>query len=304
MTSHLGAKKNLKVAISLMLAATFCFALQALFVKLISHDMNMNFLTFFRCFINFIVFFGWYLIWKKGRAWKALLHTKKWKLHVLRAATGITGVYCFYYGIDLLSISSATLLFFSFPLFVPLVARVWLKIELVHRLWWGIGLAFIGLMFILQPGRHTFDAWAFIPLLGALSIAVAVIAVRRLHYTDPTDRIMAYFFLSGTIVTGLVFVLTLNEFQHRLSLPILGMALVIGVLATFCQALITLAMKYAPARLLSPFFYLTFVFSALFDWLVFNQPLHLGVAIGFVFIMTGTSLVVAFYPKDDLIFKR
>ena len=186
-----------------MVAATFFFALQALFVKLISNDISINFLTFFRCLINLVIFFIWYLYRKRGRSWQTLLHTKQWKLHALRAITGITGFYCFYYGINLLSISSATLLFFSFPLFVPLVARIWLKIKLLHHLWWGLGLAFIGLIFILHPGRHSFDLWAFIPLLGAFSIAIAVITVRRLHHTEPTGRIMAYFFLSGVLITGL-----------------------------------------------------------------------------------------------------
>ncbi|MEM7174312.1 MAG: DMT family transporter [Chlamydiota bacterium] len=304
MASELGVKKKLKVAIPLMLATAFFLSLQALFVKLISPRLSVNVLTFTRCLINLIVFLAWYLIRKRGRSWRVLVHTKQWKLHAIRAAAGIGAIYCFYYGVHLLSLSSATLLTFSFPLFVPIVARLWLKIKLFHRLWWGLGVSFAGLVFILRPEKGVFDAWALIPLLGALGVATAVISVRRLHYTEPTDRIMAYFFVIGTGISGLIMIIFPSWAKSTFSLYTLGIALLVGVLAVLCQTLLTLAMKYAPARLLSPFFYVTFVFGAGFDWLIFQQPLHLGIAIGFLLVVIGSGLVIAFYPKEDLIFKR
>lgn len=287
-----------------MIVATFFGAVQALFVKLVSDDLSVNFLVFARCLINFILFFIWQIV-RRGRIkWHFLYGTKRWKLHAIRSMTGMGSIYCFYHGVDLLSLSLATLLTFSFPLFVPLIARLWLKVAFAHRLWSGLLLAFIGIIFALRPGSDSFSFWGAIPLFGAMLIATGMLAVRRLHHSEPSERIMAYFFTIGAFFTALVFFLTPSSYSQVLTSHLLLMTLLIGVVAAIFQTLLTVAMKYAPARLLSPFIYMTFIFSALFDFFIFHKPLYLGMIIGSCLIIIGTILTVLFYPKDDLIFKE
>ena len=281
-----------------MLLATFFLSLQALFVKLASADLTIPFLAFARCFMNFLVFFAWHAFQHRKVRWRFLFATKQWKLHAIRSLFGVGAIYCFYYSVELLSLSVATVVMFSFPILVPIVARLWLNIHFLPRLLWGLLIAFIGLITILQPDGNLLHPWSLIPLLGAVLLAVAIIAIRRLHKTEPSERILCYFFVAGALVTSIVWLFSPEEGPHIFSASALSMAFFIGIFSVLFQTLLTLAMKHSPARFVSPLIYLSFFFNAIFDLWIFQAPFHLGIVLGFLLIATGSILVLACYPKS------
>jgi len=199
---------NIKKLIPIILLADVMIALQGASVKLAGEYFSTNFLVFARLCMNLVFLLLW-VGYRRG-SFRALYQTKAWKNHAIRSFCGVGAIYAYYLGLFYMPISSATLLFFSFPLFIPIVTLVWLKIPIIHRLWWGLGIAFVGLMFILRPGMGVFNPYALIPLAGAVLGAIAGVAVRQLHYTDAPRTIMAYAFSVGVIISAIVWLIGLN----------------------------------------------------------------------------------------------
>lgn len=297
-------KKNFLRAIILILIADVVLTAQAVFVKLSSAYVSTNFLCFARSFINLLMLLIWVAIAKSAPKFKELFQTEYRSKHLIRSIAGTLAIYGFYYGINLLSLSSGTLLFYTFPLFVPIVSRVWLRVQIIPRMWWGLGVAFLGIIFVLRPGAGIFDLAAFIPLVGAVFAATAVVSMRTLHFTEPWEKIMAYYFTISVILTAIVTFFTTDLTQEIFNGKSLLFILGAGVFAALFQSLLTFASKYAPVRFLSPFVYLSFVFGVISETLIWHTAIHPGVIIGFLLIVVGTVVMVLLYPKDDLKFKE
>ncbi|MCB1109680.1 MAG: DMT family transporter [Chlamydiia bacterium] len=294
-------QKRLGLGIFTVILATVALAIQAMFVKLASPDLSTNFICFSRTAVNFILLIGWILISPKTEKGKELYQTKRFGHHLIRSLAGVAAIYCFYYSITLLTLATGTLIYYSFPLFVPLISRVWLKITILKRLWWGLSVAFLGLLIVLHPGKELFDPLVLIPLLGAIVAAIAVIAMRILNYTEPWERITLYYFAIGVIVATIV--LLLFPDPNAVYTPrSLTYAVLAGVFGAIFQVALTFSAKFAPMRLISPFIYLSFIFGAVIQYIIWGQAVKMGEVIGFILIVAGTILLVFLYPKDDLQF--
>jgi len=295
-------KSNFRLAIGLIILADLFCAIQAIFVKLASPYFSANALVFGRCLINLIMLYGWVLFTTRGKGFQTLYKTKAWKYHLVRSISGVSAVYCLYYGLILMPIGPATLLFFTFPIFIPLIARIWLRVALIHSLWWGLGISFLGILFVLRPGAGLFNPAAFIPLLGAILGSIATVSIRVLHYTERSDTIMAYYFTFGVLISGFIFFCFHDLTTEIFTFYSVWMAVFVGIAAAIFQTIFTLATKYAPVRFLSPFIYGVFIFSSLGDYLIWGKVLQTGTIIGFLLICLGTILTVFLYPKDDRVF--
>lgn len=294
-------KKRLSLGIGLMACASLALAIQAACVKLASDYLSINFLTFARSFVNLILLIVWVACSPTAPKFSELYKTNHYKHHAVRSLFGVAALYCFYFSINNFSLATGTLVFYSFPLFVPLVSRLWLRVKFVHRLWFGLGIAFIGLLFVLRPGEHLFNPLSLIPLLGAMLAAIAFVAVRTLSYTEPWERITAYFFTLSVIVTAIVLHL-FPEGKEVYTFQSLGLAFLAGLFAATFQVLLTISAKFAPMRLLSPIVYLSFIFGAVIQYFLWGEKIVEGVILGFSLILVGTIILIFLYPKEDLKF--
>jgi len=68
-------------------------------------------------------------------------------------------MYCYFYAIAHLPLAEAVLLNYSAPLFIPLAALLWVGEPFSHRLWWPIGIGFIGIALILKRGCRCLRRW-------------------------------------------------------------------------------------------------------------------------------------------------
>ncbi|MCB1080689.1 MAG: DMT family transporter [Chlamydiia bacterium] len=297
-------QKNFPLAIMLILLADVMLAAQAVFVKLSSTYLSTNFICFARSFVNLVMLIFWVVFAPSAPKFSQLFQSDYKKKHFLRSGAGVAALYCFYYGINEMSLSSGTLLYYTFPIFVPLVSRLWLRVQIIPRMWWGIGVAFMGILFIFRPGSGLFDPVAFIPLLGAVFGAIAVVSMRTLHFSDPWEKIMAYYFTASVVVTALVLLFTADFTQEIFNVKSVLFVTLAGVFAALFQVFLTLASKWAPVRFLSPFIYISFIFGAVAEVMIWKRVIHPGVIVGFLLIVVGTILMVFLYPKEDLTFKE
>src|SRR5690349_17761617 len=103
-------------------ASGACFAVMGAFIKLASRELSNEMVVFFRNLFGLCLLAPWLLL----RSGVAGLRTQRLPGHLLRAAFGLTSMYCFFYGIAHLPLAEAMLLTYSMPLFIPFIAWIWL----------------------------------------------------------------------------------------------------------------------------------------------------------------------------------
>src|SRR4029079_2391983 len=86
----------------------------------------------------------------------ASLRTSRAGLHVMRAAAGTACWYALFFAITRIPLSNATLLTYSAPLWMPLIAWAVRRQPVAGRTWLGAAIGFVGVLLVLQPQNRTF----------------------------------------------------------------------------------------------------------------------------------------------------
>src|SRR5262245_15471635 len=163
-----------------MVGAALLFAAMGAGVKAASRELPNAMVVFFRNAVGFLTLLPWLT-----RGGVANLRTHHFKEHLVRGVAGLLAMATFFYGIAHLRLADAILLNQSVPLFLPLVEGLWLKEEIPSRVWWPIGVGFLGLLLVLKPGTGLFEPAAVVGALSAVFAAVAQVGIRRLTRTEP-----------------------------------------------------------------------------------------------------------------------
>jgi drug/metabolite transporter (DMT)-like permease len=277
------SRDDLPRAALLMVASALLFAAMGAAVKIASASLPNAMIVFARSALGLLALLPWLV-----RLGARNLATRNLREHVVRGLAGLGAMYCFFYAIAHLRLADAVLLQYSLPLFLPFVESVWLGEPFPRRLWWGVGLGFLGVLVILRPGPGIFQPAALAGLGAALCAATAQVGVRRLTRTEPSSRIVFYFGVISTTVSAVPLVR-----EWRTPAPPLWITLAaLGVLATSGQLLMTEAYAFAPAARVGPFIYTSVVFAGLFDWWLFGRPPDRFTLAGAVLIAFAGALVL------------
>ena len=200
-------------------------------------------------------------------------------MHLLRALLGVFAMYCFFYALANLQLADGMLLKMTAPLFMPLIAAVWLFEKLGTKIWLAVGLGFVGVALILQP-EGEFNWIALVGLAGGMFAAGAKVTVRRLGQTEPTIRIVFYF----SLVVMLIATIPLVWAWQIPTAREWGLLFLMGLFGTLGQLLLTRGYSVAAASQVAPFTYFSVVFAAVYGYLFWDETLDLGFIAGAVLI--------------------
>ena len=218
----------------------------------------------------------------------ASLKTEKIGLHVLRAVSGTLAWYALFVAITMMPLTNAILLTFSAPLWMPVIAgccsarrypgrRGWAPPSDSSASFWSCS----RITSISTSGPHRHGSVAF-------CLSIAFMSVRWLGATEPTSRILFYYFLIASVLCAPFAFVDWRPFGLRGSIYLLGIALTLLV----SQALIVLAYRYASAVKVGPFIYTVIVFTALIDWFLWNRAPTLLVVFGMALVIGGGIIAV------------
>ena len=191
-------------------------------------------------------------------------------------------MYCFFYAIAHLQLAEAVLLNFSSPLFIAIIALIWLGEKASASLIFTIIIGFIGVCFVLKPGMGLFTNAAWIGLISAVFAALAMVTIRRLSTTEPIIRIVFYFSMTATVISGIPLVWAWQTPDWQ---PLLAMAFA-GCAATIGQLLLTYSYSLGPATRVSPYSYSTVIFAAIFGWIFWSETPD-------IYTLVGASLIIS-----------
>jgi drug/metabolite transporter (DMT)-like permease len=275
----------------LLCGSSLLFAATGAAVKLASPSVSNEMAVFFRSFFGLLVLIPWLV-----RGGLAGLRTPYPRQQVTRALAGLAAMYCFFYAIAHLPLAEAMLLNYSSPLFIPFIAWLWLGEPIPEGIGWAIGVGFIGICLILKPGLGFFSPASAVGLLSAVLTATAMVAIRGLARHEPTTRIVFYFGVVCSVASapGLLWG------WRPPSAPALALLVLVGVLATSGQLLLTRAYALAPAARIGPFTYSTVVFAALFGWFLWGEvPDGLSVVGGTLVFAAGVLAIRVLRPRAE-----
>jgi drug/metabolite transporter (DMT)-like permease len=256
------SREDHKLAATLLLGSSFLFASAGAAVKLASAQATYEMVVFFRSFFGLVALTPWLV-----RGGLAALRTPHPHRQVTRALAGLAAMYCFFYAIAHLPLGEAMVLNYSSPLFIPFIAWLWIGEPIPARIGWAICSGFAGITLILKPGLGFLSAASIVGLASGVLTATAMVAIRGLAREEPATRIVFYF----GAVCSLASAPALLWGWRSPSLPTLALLMLVGVLATSGQFLLTRAYALAPAAHIGPVTYSSIVFAALFGWLFWGE---------------------------------
>ena len=189
-----------------------------------------------------------------------------WALHVGRTLSGFVGVSCMFAAVAYIPLSDATAISFLNPVFGMFFAIILLGERVGRWRWIAAVMALTGAIILLRPGAGTVQLGALLALAAALVLGFELILIKLLSGREPPFQILLTNNMLGMIVSSLAVV----PFWVMPTLPQwIGLA-ALGVLMAGAQTCFVNAMARADASFVTPFSYLTLVFAALYDLVIFS----------------------------------
>lgn len=258
--------------------ASLMFAFMGVAVRYSSASLPNEMLVFLRNGFGLIFLSPWIL--QRG---VSTLATKRLSAHVVRTLSGLSAMYCFFYAIAHMHLAKAVLLNYSSPIFIAVIALIWLKEKASAQLMFAIALGFIGICFILKPDAGVLDQAAWVGLLSAVLAAVAMVTVRDLSSTEPTTRIVFYFSVTSTVLSALPLLWAWQAPSLHVVLAMAGA----GLAATAGQLLLTYSYSLAPAPQIGPYTYSAVVFAAINGWIFWDERPDFYAILGALLVITA-----------------
>ncbi|TFV57338.1 DMT family transporter [Mycobacterium sp. PS03-16] len=276
-------EENLATGAALTTAAFFCVAMVGTVAKVGGQYTSTGVLLLFQNAICLL-----FMLPVAVRGGWSELRTERLGLHVLRAATGTGCWYALFFAIREIPLANATVLTYSAPLWMPLIAWAVTRQRVAAPTWFGAGVGFAGVVLVLQPQSHGFTGGELSALAGALLLAVAMMSVRWLGATEPVTRILFYYFLLSTVLSVPIALADWAPIPSR-AWPWL---IALGVAQVLSQILIVIAYRYAPAEKLGAFIYSVIVFTAVIDWIVWHHRPTVLTYVGMALVIGGGLIAV------------
>lgn len=278
---------NLRGAIFVTLGALLLTGM-AILVKLLGKRLDSFEILFFRSFIGLLFILPLALTHGWG-----ICRTKIPLMHMTRGGIGIMGNFCFFYSITHLLLADAMALQFSRPLFMIVLAALFLG-EVTG---WKRGIAtvigFSGILIYTRPFGEGFEPAVLVGASGAFFGALVVVAIKQLSKTEATKVIMFYYAFWGAVFSLIPAILVWQTpTWHEM-----GLLVLVGFLGIAGQSFITQGVTIAETTVVLPFDYLRLVYAALFGWLLFNEVPGLWSIAGALIIVSSTLYILLLEAK-------
>jgi len=276
-------QSSVQVGIVIMIVTMLVFAIQDGISRHLATEYNVMMIVMIRYwfFAAFVIFIARR---KSGSIAKAAA-TKQPVLQIFRGLLLAAEINVMVLAFVLLGLIESLAVFASYPLIVAALAAPVLGEVVPLRRWIAIGVGFIGILIILQPGYAVFAPAALVPLLSAVMFALYSLLTRFAARKDSAATSFFWTGVSGAVLATAVGIwfwepMTTSNWLWMLALCVSG--------ATGHYLLIR-AYEIAEANTLQPFAYLQLVFGSIIGITLLGETLETHVLIGAI-IIVGAGL--------------
>jgi len=268
-----------------MLGGVVFFAATAVLIKFAGQTLHTFEIVFFRCVFGLLVVIP--LLVKSGMS---ALRVRKPGLHLIRVTCAVIGMSSGFYALTHLELATAVSLSFTRPLFMIILAFVFLH-EIVR---WRRGLAtvigFCGVLIMVQPGAgaETFNPAILAGLLASLAIAGALVTVKLIVPCDAPVTIMLSFSVGTVLVSAIPAVFVWQVPTQQELLMLMGL----GIVASLGQYSLIRAFEFGEATLMSPIDYLQIILGTAAGYFLFAERPSVWTFVGAGVIVASTLYIV------------
>jgi drug/metabolite transporter (DMT)-like permease len=281
----LDGRQNIAAGIGLMVLAVFLFAVNDTLGKWLAERYAAPQILLFRSIAALLV-----LAPVVGRAGvKSLVSVRRPRLQLLRAFLAAAETGMFYAAVAYLPLADTMTYYMAGPIYVTVLAAVFLGERVGWRRWSAILVGFIGVLIALQPGMGSLGWPTLIAFTGSIFYAIFLTVTRRLRGTP--DSVMATWQIGAALVIGAVLTpAAWTPFNHWFDVVLLAL---LGMVALGAIVCVNRSLKLAPASVVVPYQYLMIVWAVIFGYVVFGDVPGWPVIVGAVIII-GAGLFIFF----------
>ncbi len=267
-----------------MAKASLAFSAMALCVKAASRNLPSLEVVFFRSLIGTVMMIS---IMKYKRI---SMLGKQRRLMILRGLSGFIALSLHFYTIANLPLGTAVMLNYTGPIFAALFAIMFLKERPGAMVLSMTALSFVGVYLLVGARLESWNLMVCLGLLSAVFVGIVYVSIRALRHHESPLTIIFYFTAVSTIgsLAFLPFGFVWPDWKGWLLLA--G----VGVGSFYGQLWMTIALRRAPASLVSPFSYLTPLMSFFYGLIFFGEKLSaLSLFGAFLIIAAGCLISVS-----------
>lgn len=274
-------QNNTRLGILLMIATTFVFAMQDGISRHLAGEYNVMMVVMIRYW--FFAAFVMTIASRKAGGLRAAAKTSQPVLQTFRALLLITEICVMILGFTLLGLIESHAVFTCYPLLVAALSGPVLGEKVGWRRWAAIGVGFIGVLIILQPGFGVFKPAAIIPLAAAFMFALYGLLTR---YAARRDSTATSFFWTGT-VGSLAMTIVGVWFWEPMSAPDWAWMGLLCITGSLGHWLLIKCYEVAEASAVQPFAYLQLAFASVLGIVAFGEVVRPNVAFGVTLIVAA-----------------
>lgn len=271
---------NARGALWALLATVFMSGM-AVIAKHLGNELNSFEVAFFRAFFGWLAIFPFVL-----RAGTRSLKTKRLPLHAMRGLFGSMAMMSGFFALTHLPLAMATSLSFARPLFMIVLAILFLGEVVRARRWTATLVGFIGVLIVVRP-TGAIETAAFFSIFSAFMVASAMVVTKLMA---PTERPATVIFYAG-IITSLITLIPALYVWEWPTLGQFGLLLAMGAIGTLGSNCMIRAISAGEATVVAPVEYVRIIFAAVLGFLIFSEVPDVFVGIGAV-VIVGSTLYI------------
>jgi drug/metabolite transporter (DMT)-like permease len=213
----------------------------------------------------------------------AELRPRRIPLHLVRAVLSIAMLWSFVWALSRMSMANTYAITLSAPLLVVPFSALFLGEKTDGHVWAAILAGLAGVLVILRPTSAGFASLAGLAAFGAaVCWAIVVVMVRTMASTETTASMVFWFLFLSAVGAGAISARGWVAIDPR----DWAWIAMLGLTGWAGQHLITEAFRLAPASTVAPFEYMSIVWGACIDWVVWQT-------VPGARMFTGAAVVVA-----------
>ena len=284
--------------------ALFSFSAIAIAGREAGRGLTTNELIFWRSVLGIVVLCVIYLAQPKRRAMgRDGIATAVLPWHIVRGLVHFTAQYSWLYALILIPLTQLFALEFTSPLWVAILAPLFLGERLTG---WRIAaavLGFIGALIVVEPGlltgqlQMTASIGTAFAAFSALGFASSMILTKRLTRTEPALRILFWMQVLQAIIAAIILGgigMTTGawpvSWTAQVPLAQWGWVSVIGIAGLTAHFGLTRAFGLADAIIVAPMDFLRLPLIAVVGALVYGENLSVSVGLGAGIVVAANAL--------------
>lgn len=208
------------------------------------------------------------------------------KLNIVRNIVHYGAQYSWFLALTIIPLAQVVAIEFTMPIWVAVIALLFLGEALTRFRLLAIILGFLGIMLIVKPGTTHIDEGHVVALLAALGFAVSVTMTKVITRTDSALTIIFLMFLIQTVIGAVPAFLTW-KWPEAHNWPWVA---VVGLAGTFSHYCLSKAISLADTTLVTPMDFLRVPLTVIAGYLLYSEGFDIYSIIGTLLILGANTL--------------